>query len=99
MMGRMVADCRRWPSESNCSLTIIGERDEVVRAAAEHAASVHGHEDSPEMRKQIEELLETDESYRPGTREPEAAAPSAERPRYPCRTLRNGAGWTAPRAP
>jgi len=76
-MGRMVADCRRWPSESNCSLTIIGEKEEVVRAAAEHAASVHGHEDSPEMRKQIEEFLETEESYQPGMREPEAAAPSA----------------------
>ena len=51
--------------------------EEVVRAAAEHAASVHGHEDSPEMRKQIEEFLETEESYQPGMREPEAAAPSA----------------------
>ena len=29
------------------------------------------------MRKQIEEFLEAEESYQPGTREPEAAAPSA----------------------
>ena len=42
-MARMMADCRRWPSETNCSLVIIGEEDEVVQAAAEHAASVHGH--------------------------------------------------------
>jgi predicted small metal-binding protein len=48
-MARMMADCRRWPSDMNCSLTIIGEEDEVVRAAAEHAASVHGHEDTPEL--------------------------------------------------
>ncbi|MGZ8702247.1 MAG: DUF1059 domain-containing protein, partial [Gaiellaceae bacterium] len=44
--ARMMADRRRWPSDLNCSLTIIGEEEEeVVRAAAEHAASVHEHED------------------------------------------------------
>ena len=50
-MARRMADCRRWPSESSCSLVIIGEEDEVVRAAAEHAASVHGHEDTPQLRE------------------------------------------------
>ncbi len=62
-MGRMMADCRRWPSESNCSLVIIGEEDEVLRAAAEHAASVHGHEDTPEMRAQLRAFLEPAENY------------------------------------
>jgi predicted small metal-binding protein len=62
-MARVMADCRRWPSETDCSLTIIGEEEEVVRAAAEHAASVHGHEDSPEMREQIREMLEPAEAY------------------------------------
>ncbi len=49
-MGRMMADCRRFPSESKCTLTLIGDEEEVVRAAAEHAVSVHGHQDSPELR-------------------------------------------------
>jgi hypothetical protein len=62
-MARRMADCRRWPSESNCSLVIIGEEEEVVRAAAEHAASVHGHEDTAEMREQIRDFLEPAESY------------------------------------
>ena len=62
-MARMMADCRRWPSESNCSLTIVGEEDEVVRAAAEHAASVHGHEDTPEMREQLRQMLEPAEAF------------------------------------
>jgi predicted small metal-binding protein len=62
-MARMMADCRRFPSESNCSLTIIGEEDEVVRAAAEHAASVHGHEDTPEFREQIRATLEPSSAY------------------------------------
>jgi predicted small metal-binding protein len=71
-MSRMMADCRRWPSESNCSLTIVGEEDEVVRAAAEHAASVHGHEDTPEMREQLRGMLEPAEAFSNEAREPEA---------------------------
>jgi hypothetical protein len=67
-MARLMADCRRFPSESNCSLVIIGEEDEVIRAAAEHAASVHGHEDTPEMRAQIRDFLEPAEAYQPGER-------------------------------
>jgi hypothetical protein len=62
-MARLMADCRRFPSESNCSLVIIGEEDEVARAAAEHAISVHGHEDSPELHSQIREFLEPAENY------------------------------------
>ncbi len=74
-MARVMADCRRWPSESNCSLTIIGEEEEVVRAAAEHAQSVHGHEDTPEMREQIRDFLEPAEAYQ-AERQPEEAMPS-----------------------
>jgi hypothetical protein len=70
-MSRVMADCRRFPSESNCSLTIVGEEEEVVRAAAEHAASVHGHEDTPEGREQIREFLEPAEAYTNEPREPE----------------------------
>ena len=73
-MGRMMADCRRWPSESNCSLVIIGEEDEVVRAAAEHANSVHGHDDTPELRQQVREFLEPADQYTP-ERSPEEALP------------------------
>ncbi|MEU9604725.1 DUF1059 domain-containing protein [Streptomyces sp. NPDC048057] len=57
-MTRKVADCRKFPSEVNCTLTISGEEEEVVRAATEHAISVHGHTDSPEFRAQLRELLE-----------------------------------------
>jgi predicted small metal-binding protein len=70
-MGRVMADCRRFPSVSNCSLTIIGEEDEVVRAAAEHAVSVHEHEDSEELREQIRSTLEPEGEYQAGTREQE----------------------------
>lgn len=56
-MARMVADCRDWPSESGCTLTIAGEEDEVVAAAAIHAATVHGHDDTPELREQLRGAL------------------------------------------
>ena len=62
-MPRVMADCRRFPSDSDCSLTIIGEEEEVLGAAAEHAASVHGHEDTPELREQLREFLEPAEQY------------------------------------
>lgn len=62
-MARKMADCRRFPSESSCSLVIIGEEDEVARAAAEHAVSVHGHEDTSEFRDQLRSLLEPAEHY------------------------------------
>ena len=57
-MARKVADCRRYPSEINCTLTISGEEEEVVQAAAQHAVAAHGHEDTPELREQVRGLLE-----------------------------------------
>ena len=59
-MTRKVADCRKTPSDINCSLTIIGEEDEVVRAAVEHAVSAHAHEDTPELREQVRGMLENE---------------------------------------
>lgn len=74
-MARMMADCRRWPSESNCSLVIIGEEDEVARAAAEHAISMHGHDDTPQFREEIRSFLEPAENYTAEAR-PQEAMPS-----------------------
>ena len=56
-MGRKVIDCSEMPSESGCTLRISGEEEEVVRVAALHAADVHGHKDSPELRKQLRSML------------------------------------------
>ena len=70
-MTRKMADCRRFESDNNCSLTIIGEQDEVISAATQHAAAAHGHEDSPELRTQLVALLEPEQSYIAGSRQPE----------------------------
>jgi predicted small metal-binding protein len=64
-MSRKVADCREFPSESGCTLTISGEEEEVVRAASEHAISVHGHEDTPELRDQIRGMLQDEKAPAP----------------------------------
>ncbi|HEY3170149.1 MAG TPA: DUF1059 domain-containing protein [Thermoanaerobaculia bacterium] len=55
---RKVADCRRFPSDRECSLTISGTEDEVVEAATQHAVASHGHEDTPELREQLRGMLE-----------------------------------------
>ena len=70
-MARKMADCRRFESESNCSLTIIGDEEEVVEAAAQHAVSVHQHEDTPQLRDDVRGMLEPEQSYAPGEREKE----------------------------
>ncbi len=56
-MARKVADCRDFPSESGCTLTISGEEEEVMTAAIQHAASVHGHEDNDELRGWLRDNL------------------------------------------
>jgi hypothetical protein len=67
-MDRVMADCRRFPSDANCSLTIMGTEEEVVRAAAEHAASAHGHPATPELAEQIRGMLEPASEYRSDAR-------------------------------
>ena len=60
MATRKIADCRKFPSEKGCSLTIAGTEDEVMKVAVWHAVNDHGHKDSPELREQIRAML-TDE--------------------------------------
>jgi hypothetical protein len=55
---RKIADCRRFPSDRECSLTISGSEDEVVEAATQHAVASHGHEDTPELRERLRGMLE-----------------------------------------
>jgi predicted small metal-binding protein len=54
---RKSIDCRDYPSEKNCSLKISGTEEEVLEAALQHAASVHGHENTPELCEQIRSML------------------------------------------
>jgi predicted small metal-binding protein len=61
-MARKMIDCRKVPSENNCSLTIAGTEDEVLDAATAHAISAHGHDNAPELREMIRSGLEDAEA-------------------------------------
>ncbi|MCY1043941.1 DUF1059 domain-containing protein [Corallococcus sp. bb12-1] len=65
-MSRKMMDCRETPDDSNCTLTITGEEDEVVRAATEHAVSVHGHQDIPALREMIRISLKDEPGFPTG---------------------------------
>ena len=60
-MARKMIDCRKVPSETNCTLTIAGTEDEVLDAAAAHAVARHGHEDTPDLREMLRGSLEAAE--------------------------------------
>ena len=59
-MSRKTIDCRDFPSVIDCTLTISGREDEVLKAAVEHAISTHGHSDSPQLREQLRASLKTE---------------------------------------
>lgn len=53
-MSRQYIDCREIPSDKNCSIAIAADNErELVDAAVQHAVAVHGHTDTPELRKQL----------------------------------------------
>lgn len=55
--ARKYVDCREFPSENNCSLTIAGTEAEVLDAAVAHAVSAHGHADNAELREMLKSAL------------------------------------------
>jgi len=61
-MSRKMVDCRDFPSQAKCTLTIAGEEDEVVRAAVLHAVDVHGHRDTPDLRNELRKSLKPEGS-------------------------------------
>ena len=57
-----VANCGKFPSENNCHLVIMApveQKEDLLDAAVAHAIKSHGHEDNPELRDQLGQLLET----------------------------------------
>ena len=57
-MTRKYIDCRAYPSEMNCTVAIAADSEgELIDAAVEHAVSVHGHTDTPELREQLGKLI------------------------------------------
>ena len=59
---RKVIDCRRFPSEKSCSIVISGTEDDVLDLAVLHAKTVHGHQETPELREQIRSMLQDEDA-------------------------------------
>jgi len=53
-MARKYIDCRDFPSESKCTVAISADSEkELLEIALQHAVTVHGHQDTPEFRAQL----------------------------------------------
>lgn len=71
-MSRQYIDCREFPSTTNCSIALAANDErELLDAAVQHAVAVHGHSDTPELRKQLSAL------FKAGTPPLQAPAPAA----------------------
>lgn len=56
-MTRKCIDCRDFPDDTGCTLYLSGEEDHVLQAVVEHAVSVHGEQNTPELREQLRSML------------------------------------------
>jgi predicted small metal-binding protein len=57
-MTRKFIDCREFPSETKCTVTIAADSEaELMEVAVQHAVSVHGHQDTPAFRQQLREAI------------------------------------------
>ena len=64
---RKVIDCRNFPTDKNCTLAISGTEEEVLDLAVLHASTVHGHENTPELREQIRSMLSDEAEVKAAT--------------------------------
>jgi len=57
-MPRKYVDCREFPSDKKCTVALSADsEDELLDAAAQHAVTVHKHQDSPELRSQLRSMM------------------------------------------
>ncbi len=67
-MSRQYIDCREYPSDINCTIALSADSaDELLEAAVQHAVTVHGFQDTPELRSDLRSM------FKEGT--PPVAAP------------------------
>jgi predicted small metal-binding protein len=53
-MTRKFVDCRELPSQMNCTVALCADSEsELLEAAVQHAMTVHGHRDTPDLRNMI----------------------------------------------
>lgn len=57
-----MVDCRDFPNEIGCTLLISGSAKEVLNAAVRHAVEEHGHQDTPELWRQIRLMMKKEKT-------------------------------------
>ena len=62
--ARVFLDCRDLPNENDCTLYISGSKKEVLTAAIKHSIEEHGHKDTPELRKQLNSMLQKESKHK-----------------------------------
>ena len=58
----LVANCGDLPSQRGCKLVIMSpmdQREDLLNASVRHAIDVHSHEDTPQLRTDIDSMLKT----------------------------------------
>ncbi|GGC66047.1 DUF1059 domain-containing protein [Undibacterium terreum] len=57
-MTRKYIDCREFPSEMHCTVTIAADSEaELIEVAVQHAVAVHHHTDGPELRQGLRQII------------------------------------------
>ena len=57
----VVANCGKFPSEKNCQLVMMAphsQRQDLIEAASVHAVKSHGHDDTPDLRRELDQFLD-----------------------------------------
>lgn len=57
----LAANCGKFPSEKNCKLVLMApqsQREDLLDAAMAHAVKSHGHQDTPELRAELNKFLD-----------------------------------------
>lgn len=55
-----LSDCGQMPSEKNCKLVMaapVSQKEDLLDAAVAHAVKHHGHQETPELREEVNKTL------------------------------------------
>lgn len=62
-MARKFIDCRNYPSDAKCTVAISADSErELLEVAVQHAVTVHGHSDTPELRETLKSMFKDEEA-------------------------------------
>lgn len=61
-MATIVFDCARVPEGKTCSVKIIGDRDDVLKAAHDHLVSTHGVAGGGDLHQKVERAVDEHQS-------------------------------------